>query len=52
MKNPFSDKMTFNELFDWAKGYILVGIGKGEFETAVSLVIQAAMQQSHMDEKR
>ncbi len=29
------EEMTFQERVDWAKGYLLISIGRGEFESAM-----------------
>lgn len=37
-------EMSTQEFIDWAKGHILVSIGKGKFDEAVSTVIMSAMK--------
>ena len=34
---------TFQELVDWARGHILVSIGKGEYEQATSLIVDQSI---------
>jgi len=43
----------FKELVDWARGYVLVGIGKGDFDGAIMSVIMTTFQwKEHKDEQQ
>ncbi len=41
------EEMAFSERIVWAKGTILIGIGKGEFSESVAHVIMAVTQEAY-----
>lgn len=43
--------MTFNETLDWARGWLLISIGKGDFESATYAIIYAAWTNGYNEGK-
>jgi hypothetical protein len=41
-------EMSLDELVDWARGYLLIEIGKGGYQSAVWLICQQAWQRGHI----
>jgi len=39
---PSWEKLSLNQLVDWAAGYILVAIGRGDYRQAVDAMIRQA----------
>jgi hypothetical protein len=39
--------MTHDEMVAWAKGYILIGVGEGNFSSAVWTVVNQAWQRGY-----
>jgi hypothetical protein len=42
------EKWTYEDLIDWAKGHILISIGKGQYQDAVVEVISATNRWTSM----
>ena len=45
-KNVYSDPMAFDEVWNWACGYLLIEIGKGDYRTALHAILQVAYVQA------
>lgn len=43
-REKYTNEMDFREFCDWAKGHVLVAIGRGEYGSALTTVIQAAYE--------
>ena len=43
----YIEDMDFREYLDWAQGYLLIAIGKGEFKQALYTVIEGTCRNKH-----
>jgi hypothetical protein len=50
-RDKYCNEMDFHEFLDWAKGYVLLEIGRGNFAGAMALVVSQAYTNATNAEK-